>query len=125
MKITADMTDPALLTELGARLERTRLERDLTQAQLAAAASVGVNTVKRLEGGEGATLTNVLRVLRALDLLGGLDRAIPEPVPSPMQQLRLRGLQRRRASGRHAAPPPPAPGEGDPGDWRWGDEAPR
>lgn len=121
MRITADLSDPALLAEIGRRIERTRLERDLTQEQLAVAASVGVATVRRMEGGRGATLTNFLRVLRALDLLGGLEVALPEPVPSPIQQLRLRGRERRRASGRHEEDHPPAPA-GEPEAWRWGDE---
>jgi transcriptional regulator with XRE-family HTH domain len=121
MRISPDLSAPALLAEIGRRIERTRLERDLTQDQLATAASVGVATLRRLEDGRGATLTNFLRVLRALDLLAGLEATLPEPVPSPIQQLRLRGRQRRRASGRHrgAGPAPPA---GEPEAWRWGDE---
>jgi putative transcriptional regulator len=123
MKLDAGHTDDTVLRELGSRIERTRLERDLTQAQLAHAASVGVNTVRRLEGGQGATLTNLIRVLRGLDLLDGIDRLVPEPAPSPIQQLRLEGRRRRRASGRRpaledAATTPPV------AEWRWGDEAP-
>lgn len=122
MKINPDHSDETILRELGARIERTRLERDLTQAQVADAASVGLNTLRRLEAGNGATLTNLIRVLRALDLIDGLDRLVPEPVESPIQQLRRARRVRRRASGRTPAPEdaPPSPAAG----WRWGDEAP-
>jgi transcriptional regulator with XRE-family HTH domain len=120
MKLLPTHTDQTVLTELGARIERTRLERDLTQAQVADAASVGLNTLRRLEGGQGATLTNLIRVLRALDLIDGLDRLVPEPVASPIQQLKIAGARRRRASGR-TPPPDTAPASPVP-DWRWGDE---
>jgi hypothetical protein len=36
MKITKQVTDEAILAELGGRLARIRLDRNLTQAQLAA-----------------------------------------------------------------------------------------
>ena len=40
MKIENDLTDESVLSELGARLERVRLERNLTQRELAARAGV-------------------------------------------------------------------------------------
>jgi transcriptional regulator with XRE-family HTH domain len=120
VKIMTTHTDETVLRELGARIERTRLERDLTQAQVADAASVGLNTLRRLEAGQGATLTNLIRVLRALDLIDGLDQVVPEPVASPIQQLRIAGARRRRASGR-TSPPDDAAASPAP-EWRWGDE---
>ncbi|MEW6583172.1 MAG: transcriptional regulator [Actinomycetota bacterium] len=124
MRIASAFTDAAVLGELGRRIERTRLERNLSQAALADVAAVGLNTLRRLEGGQGSTLVNLIRVLRALDLLEGLDRLVPEPAPSPIQQLRLAGRRRRRASGRRGEVgegPPPGAASG----WRWGDEEPR
>lgn len=120
MQIISAASDGAILAEIGARIARARLERDWTQEHVARRASVGVNTLRRLERGEGATLTNLIRVLRALDLLDGLETALPVPAPSPIQRLRLAGRPRRRASGGHrgaGAPDPSAP-------WEWGDEAP-
>ena len=52
MKITKQATDAAVLTELGGRLTRLRLERNLTQAQLAEQAGVSKRTVQRLESGD-------------------------------------------------------------------------
>lgn len=120
VKILVTHTDETVLRELGARIERTRLERDLTQAQVADTASVGLNTLRRLEAGQGATLTNLIRVLRALDLIDGLDQLVPEPVASPIQQLRIAGARRRRASGR--TPPPDDVAASPAPEWRWGDE---
>jgi len=121
MKITALTTDAAVLGELGERLSRTRLERNLTQRELAAEAGVERKAIQRLEAGESVTLLSLIRILRALGLLEVLDGLVPEPTPSPIELLSLQGRRRRRASGARAR------GSGrrsQPGTWRWGDERP-
>ena len=55
MKIETAFSDQAILQELGARIANTRLERNLTQADLAKEAGVSKRTVERLESGEVAT----------------------------------------------------------------------
>ncbi|HEV2954344.1 MAG TPA: helix-turn-helix transcriptional regulator [Candidatus Dormibacteraeota bacterium] len=117
MRITHGAPDGAVAEEVGARIARTRLERNLTQADLAARAGVGKTTVQRLEGGETTTLANFIRILRALELLDGVDRLIPEPLPSPIEQLKLEGRRRRRASGSRTGPP-----EVGLKAWSWGEE---
>ena len=92
------MTDAAVLGALGERLARRRLERNLTQAQLAREAGVSLSTVGRLEAGESTQLTNLVRVLRALDLLAHFDELLPAPTPGPLEQLRGGGKPRQRAS---------------------------
>jgi transcriptional regulator with XRE-family HTH domain len=104
MNIAAQLTDEAILRELGARLMGARLERNLTQAALAEQAGVSKRTVERLESGQVATqLSGFLRVCRALGLAERFDALIPEPLPSPIPQLKLLGKKRRRASGKKAA----------------------
>ena len=116
MKITKQATDEALLRELGGRLAQVRLERNLTQAQLSAQAGVSKRTVERLESGSVATqLSGFIRVCRVLEVMERFDLLVPEPVPSPVEQLKLRGRQRRRASAKRQ---PKAPSK----KWQWGDE---
>jgi transcriptional regulator with XRE-family HTH domain len=116
MKITKQATDEAILAELGGRLAKIRLDRNLTQAQLAAEAGVSKRTVERLESGAVATqLSGFIRVCRVLDVIGQFDLLIPEPVSSPIAQLRLRGRKRQRASAAKAARPSAK-------KWRWGDD---
>lgn len=99
MKITALMTDAAVLSELGQRLEHVRLERNVTQAELAREAGISRRTLVRLEQGEeGVGAAALVRVIRALGLLEQFDLLVPEPLPSPIEQLRLQGRRRRRAS---------------------------
>jgi transcriptional regulator with XRE-family HTH domain len=115
MDIRNQLSDDAVLGELGRRLARLRLDRNLTQQELATEAGVSRETVQRLERGHSVTLSGLLRVLRALELLEGLDALVPEPLASPIEQLdRARG-QRQRATGAHASPR----GE-EPGSWHWG-----
>lgn len=112
------MTDEALLRELGARLARVRLARNWTQAQLALEAGISKRTVERLETGSSATnVTAFLRVVRVLGLAERLELVLPEESPSPLAQWKLRGKQRRRASGAPLTRPAPKKG------WTWGDGA--
>jgi len=116
MKITKQATDEAVLSELGGRLAQVRLERNLTQAQLAEQAGVSKRTVERLESGSVATqLSGFIRVCRVLDLVERFDLLVAEPVPSPVEQLKLRGRKRQRASTRSKAKTPSK-------KWQWGDE---
>lgn len=113
MNISNQLSDDALLTLLGARLARLRLGKNLTQAQLAQQAGLGLRTVQRLELGEAATqLSGFVRVCRVLGLVEGFDVLVPEPLPSPLAQLKLRGKQRKRASVAKVAEPSVP--------WQWG-----
>ena len=67
MKITKQATDEVILGELGGRLAKIRLDRNLTQAQLAVEAGVAKRTVERLEAGTvGTQLSGFIRVCRAV-----------------------------------------------------------
>jgi transcriptional regulator with XRE-family HTH domain len=115
MKITSQLPDEALLLELGRRLTAARLAQNLTQAALAERAGVAKRTVERLESGAVATqLSGFLRVCRALGLIEGLETLVPEPAASPIAQLKLQGLQRKRASKAKAPKTKKT-------KWTWGD----
>ena len=115
MKISNQLVDEAILRELGGRLARFRLERNMTQAELANEAGVSKRTIERMEAGGATQLVNLVRVCRALGFVEGFETLIPEPVPSPVAQLKLRGKERKRASS--VKPAEPA------GKWQWGAKA--
>jgi transcriptional regulator with XRE-family HTH domain len=114
MRIETLNSDETILAEIGRRLARTRLERNISQEELATEAGVSKSTVERLEAGHAVKLPSFLRVLRALGQLEVLDRLVPEPLPSPVERLKLQGRRRRRARI------PQSAGKTEP--WRWGDE---
>jgi transcriptional regulator with XRE-family HTH domain len=111
MKFTQTLSDAAILHEFGQRLARYRLNRNLTQQALAREAGVSLRTLNRIESGEPSQTANLIRVLRALGLLDNLEALLPEPALSPMQQLKLQGKTRKRAS----AEPPAVVAE----PWTW------
>lgn len=112
------MTDEAVLAELGERLARHRLNRNITQAAVAREAGVARRTVSRLENGYSVDTQSLIRILRALDLIEGLDRMVPPARPSPLALAERQGRPRERARARDGDR-----GEaGDAGGWVWPDE---
>jgi len=92
------MSDKAILGELGNRLQRERLNRNMTQAELALKAGVSLRSLQYLETGRPCTLASLIKILRAMGNLAALDAFFPEPGLSPVQLARLKGRERQRAS---------------------------
>lgn len=111
--IDAQLTDAAVLEELGSRVQHERLARNVTQARLAASAGVSLPTVQRVEAGCSVQLVSFLKVLRALGLIEQVEQLVPSPRVRPMELLVREGSERQRASS-NAAPEPTKP-------WDWGE----
>lgn len=90
-------TAHALASELGQRLQRARLNLNLTQLEVAQHAGVSRKIVMNAEAGQ-VSLENLIAILITLDLVGQLDSFLPEQPLSPIQLLKLRGKVRQRAS---------------------------
>lgn len=127
MKFTNLLSDDAVTAEIGRRITAARVDRELTQAQFAEAAGVSKRTVERLEDGQPTQLGNLIRCLRALDMLEGLERLLPETPANPVELLKShRGQRSRVRSSRGGGTSraiaalttdtPPTPG------WVWGDK---
>jgi transcriptional regulator with XRE-family HTH domain len=86
----------------------------MTQAALAKEAGLSARTINRLEHGHSTQLSNLIRILRGLGLLGNMGALIPEPAISPMQQMKLHGKKRQRASS--------ATEQDTPEVWSWGED---
>jgi len=116
MKISKLLADEAILAEIGERITRRRLDLELTQAAVAEQAGIAKRTLERVEAGHSAQMSSLIRILRVLEGLPGLDRMLPEAGPGPMDLLKRKGKVRRRASSRRASNQPEKP-------WSWGDES--
>jgi transcriptional regulator with XRE-family HTH domain len=110
-RIRPSATTDEILTEVGARLQRYRLQQDRTVEEVAASAGVGERTLVRAEAGENTTLKTVVKVLRALGRVEALDAFLPPPLVSPIQLAATSGRERQRASG-SGAPSPRTPEKG-------------
>lgn len=96
MKITSQLTDAAVLQELGERLERRRIDMGLTQAKLAEEAGISKRTVERIEAGHSTEFVLLLRAVRVLTLLDALEQWVPDQPQSPLVLLKGRGRVRKR-----------------------------
>lgn len=94
-----DLSDEALLHEIGQRVQRYRLNRNMTQITVARLSGSSRNTVQALESGKGINLHSFMRILRALDALDDFDAFLPDPGFSPLQAAKMMGRTRQRASG--------------------------
>ncbi|MBN2227193.1 MAG: helix-turn-helix transcriptional regulator [candidate division Zixibacteria bacterium] len=93
------MSDPAIVTEIGQYVRQMRLNRNLTQKQLAKMSGVNRVTISKFEGGRASTLLTLVQILRALDKLSILNTFYEEAEISPLQLLNLKKKQRKRATG--------------------------
>lgn len=109
------LSDEAIITELGLRLARRRVELELTQATVAKQTGVSKRTIERLEAGATIQLSTLIRILRFLQLLDGLEALVPEAKPRPLELLKLKGKSRQRASRKKVQIQHEA--------WQWGDKS--
>lgn len=86
---TLSFSAPSELQELlGERLKRLRLNRNQDQRSTAEKAGISEKALRNLEAGRGSTVDTLLRVLKALDYLQGLDMLAPETSVNPLELLR-------------------------------------
>ena len=107
-------TSSQIEANLGERITRIRLARNMTQTQLAGEAGVTIRTIRRLEKGQGVSLDTLIRVMMALGIQDHLKTMLPDPDVRPLERVRLSGTERRRAR------PENKPEKEHP--WVWGDE---
>ena len=113
MKINSENNNSAVLSELGARIKRNRIDMQLSQQDFAAKAGISTRTLSAAENGEDIRLSSLLRILRTLNCLENLDLLLPELAFDP-ESYRTLGRERKRVS---------RTSEGkDTSEWKWGDE---
>ena len=63
------LTDGAILAEIGTKLKEERVERNLSQKDLAAACGLSAFSISQMENGHNTSLLSLVMVLRALNRL--------------------------------------------------------
>ena len=115
MNFSNNTSNDSVLLELGQRIARYRLNRNMSQDVLAREAGVSKRTIQRIEHGFSIQTSNLVRILRVFELLENLEALIPGPALSPIQQIKMRGKTRQRASSNSPVPEGKTP-------WTWEDE---
>ncbi|MDE2259522.1 MAG: helix-turn-helix transcriptional regulator [Betaproteobacteria bacterium] len=94
------LTDKEIALRLAQALRAWRIAptgAGMTQAALAEKSGIGLTPLKRFEKTGGITLGNLIAILRALDLLDGIERLVPDPnTPSPLELAEIARAQIRR-----------------------------
>ena len=91
------MSDNAIIAAIGEFIKHKRLQENKTQAQLATEAGINRWTLGQIEKGESVTLSSLIQVLRALNLLYLLNGFTINESISPIEYARLQEKKRKRA----------------------------
>lgn len=94
------LSDPLIVKKIGEGIKQLRLNKNMSQAQIAQLSGLDRTTISRMESGRAATMLTMVQVLRVLDELPLLDAFIREPEISPLQLLQIQEKYRKRASKR-------------------------
>lgn len=102
----------AIASALCKRLEDVRLNKNISQAEVARQAGVSRSTMTRIADGKSISLDSFIRVIKALGLADHLASLLPDPSVRPVELVAREGQQRQRASGKRKPAEP----------WSWGTE---
>jgi transcriptional regulator with XRE-family HTH domain len=80
-------TPEELQIVLGERVRRLRLARNTDQRATADKAGISEKALRNLEAGRGSTVETLLRTLKALDSLQGIEMLAPEVTVDPLALL--------------------------------------
>ncbi len=92
-----ELSDGALLGQIGQFVQQTRLQQNKSQQQVADAAGVNRSTLSQIENGHGGTLLSLIQILRVLNQMSFLNVFQVEEKVSPMYLAKLEMKKRRRA----------------------------
>ncbi|GAA4231169.1 hypothetical protein GCM10022291_03020 [Postechiella marina] len=93
----ASMTDKSIIESIGKYIKHQRLAKNKTQSQIAEHAGINRWTLSQIENGEAISLTSLIQILRALDLLHVLNNFKIETQVSPIALAKLEKQKRQRA----------------------------
>ena len=90
------MSDVAIVKQIGSYIRHIRLQQNKTQAQLADMAGLNRWTISQIENGESITLTSLIQILRALDSLYVLNAFEVSDEISPLEYAKLKKQKKER-----------------------------
>jgi transcriptional regulator with XRE-family HTH domain len=104
----------AHIEDLGERLAKYRLSRNLRQSDIASKAGISRGVIARLEAGQGGTVDSLVRVMKALDIDDRIVNIIPDARISPLDTRQTKPpRQRSRPQAESDLPTEP---------WTWAED---
>jgi transcriptional regulator with XRE-family HTH domain len=98
-----------LQVELGRRIRQLRLSRNMDQRAAAEKAGIARAALQNLEAGHGSSVQTLLRTLKALNYLEGIEILAPEPTVNPLALLKTKKPPQRARHRRTLRPRKPNP----------------
>ena len=85
-----DYSDGAIENQIGSFLKDSRIKMNYTQGEAAKLSGLHRNTVSQIERGAGGTIASLVQLLRTYKKLDLIEVMKPEPIKlSPIQALKL------------------------------------
>jgi transcriptional regulator with XRE-family HTH domain len=99
IKFNYTLSNEAILQTLGLQIKQMRLNKNLSQIQLAKLSGLSRSAISQLENKGMGTMNSFIQILRTLEKIEILNHFITEAPVSPIQIAKLHGKTRKRASG--------------------------
>jgi transcriptional regulator with XRE-family HTH domain len=99
------MSDVAIVRQIGNYIKHIRLQQKKTQAQLANIAGLNRWTISQIENGDSITLKSLIQVLRALDSLYVLNAFEVIDEISPLEYAKLKKHKKERVRNKPTKTP--------------------
>ena len=93
-----EMTNHQILKEIGSRIKKKRLSKNMSQEYLASRAGLSRRTIGLAESNGCVGLKVIICILRVFKNLEDLNLLFPEESLSSIELLKLKGSARKRAS---------------------------
>ena len=104
-------TEHTALQVIGERIRMLRIRNGMEQQDVANHCGLVRSTIGRLENGGGVSLSNLLKILRALGEIDRIDDFLPEEPISPVLLAKNKGKEVRRVRRKKK--------DDDTGGWKW------
>ena len=91
----SEMSNTAIIGLIGKYVKQQRLDKNITQEQVAEDAGVNRWTVGKIERGDSITLLSLIQILRALDLLNVFEKFQYERKISPIEMVKFESTKIR------------------------------
>ena len=112
MRITGYESELSILKELGERIKQNRISRNLTQAELAEKCGISMSTQIRIENGDDSKISNIIKIMIALDLTDNINLIIPEVEPDYKAIFEEKPARKRVSKKKKAST----------SEWVWGED---
>ena len=112
------LTDHAILVQIGQKVKQVRIEKNVSQKDLAHDCGLSTFSISQMENGHNTSLLSLVMVLRALNRLDLLEALFEE---SPISPVALSRYMKRNPRRQRVRQPRKSAIANEPTDFNWDD----